>query len=228
MRATARPAAFDASTQYHRALLAKVHVAKKVLGLDDDTYRAVLLRVAGETSAANCSDAQLVALVKEFEAKGFTAKAKKPSPRPADHPLALKARAMWISLYQLGVVENPSEQALEAFACRQLGVAKLQWANQREGNKLIEALKAMAERAGWSQDLSGVAPAMRVLVLRRRLVVALLDHLREACLIPNNWDLRRAAWELGGVEIRNVSLLEHGEIDVLAKTFGKKLRGAIR
>ena len=69
MRAAARPALFDASTQHRRALLAKVHVAKKVLGLDDDTYRAVLLRVAGETSAAKCSDAQLVALVKEFEAK---------------------------------------------------------------------------------------------------------------------------------------------------------------
>jgi len=107
MRAAARPALFDASTQHRRALLAKVHVAKKVLGLDDDTYRAVLLRVAGETSAAKCSDAQLVALVKEFEAKGFTAKAKKPSPRPADHPLALKARAMWISLHQLG--RNPPE-----------------------------------------------------------------------------------------------------------------------
>jgi len=218
---------FDASTQHRRALLAKVHVAKKVLGLDDDTYRAVLLRVAGETSAAKCSDAQLVALVKEFEAKGFTAKAKKPSPRPADHPLALKARAMWISLHQLGVVDNPSEPALEAFAQRQLGVAKLQWANQREGNKLIEALKAMAERAGWSQELSGVAPAMRVLVLRRRLVDALLAKLKAADVVPADWDIRRAAWHLGGVEVRNVALLEHGDIDVVAKTFGRKLREAL-
>ena len=208
-------------------MIAKVHIAKTQLGLDDDVYRGVLLRVTGQISSAKCSDAQLVDLIKEFESKGFTAKAGAPRSRPADHPLARKARAMWISLHQLGMVDNPSEQALEAFASRQLGVAKLQWANQREGNKLIEALKAMAERAGWSQDLSGVAPAMRVLVLRRRLVMALLDHLREACLIPSDWDLRRAAWELGGVEIRNVALLEHGQIDLLAKLFGKKLREAL-
>lgn len=208
-------------------MIAKVHIAKTQLGLDDDLYRDVLLRVTGQISSAKCSDAQLADLIKEFESKGFTAKAGTPRSRPADHPLARKARAMWISLHQLGMVDNPSEQALEAFATRQLGVAKLQWANQREGNKLIEALKAMAERAGWSQDMSGVAPAMRVLVLRRRLVDSLLTKLKNGDVIPDDWDLRRAAWHLGGVEIRSAAQLEHGEIDVLAKLFGKKLCEAL-
>ncbi|MFX8708345.1 regulatory protein GemA, partial [Acinetobacter baumannii] len=67
------------------------------------------------------------------------------------HPMARKARALWISLHKLGVVHNPSEQALEAFAKRQLGCEKLVWARQSDAYRLIEALKSMAERAGWRQ-----------------------------------------------------------------------------
>ncbi len=42
-----------------RALLAQVHIAKKQLGLDDPTYRAVLERETGKRSAADCSDTAL-------------------------------------------------------------------------------------------------------------------------------------------------------------------------
>jgi len=143
-------------------LLAKVHIAKKDLGLDDDTYRAVLERVTGQRSAAGLGDAQLIKVLKDFEAKGFkpkviagakatTRSAPKSGRAPADHPVARKARALWISLHQLGVIENGSEQALEAMAKRQLGVEALQWADQSHAEPLIKALKAMAEKAGWSQ-----------------------------------------------------------------------------
>ncbi|HVY35592.1 MAG TPA: phage protein GemA/Gp16 family protein, partial [Caulobacteraceae bacterium] len=68
---------------------------------------------------------------------------------------------------------EPSEHALEAFAKRQLGVDAMQWADQSMGYRLIEALKAMAERAGWSQDLTGVHPALHVQVLKARLGAAI-------------------------------------------------------
>ncbi len=145
-----------------RGLLAKVHVAKKQLGLDDDTYRDLVELVTGERSSGACNTAQLVDLVAELEKRGFkpvalnggkrtSAPKKAGARRRADHPVARKARALWISLHQLGEIDNPSEQALEAFAKRQLGVEQLQWADQGQGYKLIEALKRMAERAGWSQ-----------------------------------------------------------------------------
>lgn len=167
------------------ALLAKVHIAKKELGLDDPTYRAVLVRVTGHASAKDCSEAQLGQLLDEFKAKGWAPKVfvsrgnKQPLRQQADHPAAKKARAMWISLHQLGVVRDPSEAALEAFGKRQLGVDRLQWSDQAQSFKLIEALKAMAERAGWSQDLTGVKPRLHVTMLKRRLLTAMQTKLGE-------------------------------------------------
>lgn len=225
MTAPARKARFDGTTQNRRALIAKVHVAKKQLGLNDDDYRAVLLRIGGATSAADLSDTKLADVISEFSRKGFTTKARPVgTPRPADHPVALKARALWISLHQLGAIDNPSEPALEAFACRQLGVPKLQWANQAHGYKLIEALKAMAERAGWSQKLDGVAPDAKLLILKRRLVEALMGQMWSAGLAPLNWTTEDAAWEFGGIEHeRPLMFSDVQELDLIARTFATKL-----
>lgn len=172
-----------------RALLAKVHLAKKDLRLDDETYRDVLERITGRRSSAECSVGELENLVAHFRAQGFVPKVvgggksgTAPVParrRAADHPVAKKARAMWISLHQLGVVENPSEQALEAFAKRQLGVERMQWMDQSLGFKLVEALKAMAEREGWSQDLGGVEKKLHIRVLKTRLAWAQAKRLGE-------------------------------------------------
>lgn len=158
-----------------KAQLAKIHMAKKELAIEDGAYRAMLTRLTGHESSAKASAAQLDAVIAELQVKGW-----KPKPgtaqrgvKRADHPSAKKARALWISLHELGAVRNGSEQALEAFAARQLGVTRLQWADQGLVYKLIEALKRMAERAGWSQDLAGVAPAQHTVVLKARLEVLL-------------------------------------------------------
>jgi phage gp16-like protein len=158
-----------------RAAIAKVKIAQKELGLDDDTYRDVLEAVTGKRSAADCTDAQLARVLEHFASKGF--KAKSSTKGAADHPAAKKARALWISLHQLGAVRDPSERALEAFARRQLGCARLQWADQGLTYKLIEALKAMAERSGWSQaDREDDEP---VVVLKRSLIRAQARKLGE-------------------------------------------------
>jgi len=171
-----------------RALLAKVHLAKKDLRLDDDTYRDVLERITGRRSSAECSVSELENLVAHFRTQGFVPKVvgggrqgaqRSAGSRRADHPVAKKARAMWISLHQLGVVENPSEQALEAFAKRQLGVERMQWMDQSLGFKLVEALKAMAEREGWSQDLGGIEKKLQIRVLKVRLAWAQAKRLGE-------------------------------------------------
>jgi phage gp16-like protein len=213
------------TSQNRRVLIAKVHVAKKALGLNDDDYRAVLVRVTGYTSSAMMNDAQLVAVVEEFARKGFDAKARPIGrSKPADHPVALKARALWISLHQLGEIDDPSEAALEAFARRQLKVERLQWADQGQGYKLIEALKSMAERAGWSQRLDGVTVGAKLLVLKRRLVEALMRRVRQADLAPASWTVERAAWEFGGIEEgRPLMFASVEELDLIARTFAAKL-----
>lgn len=173
------------------AALAKLHIARKELQIDESAYRAMLLRLTGQESARGLSEQQIGVVLDEMKAKGW-----KPTvvvqggrragktdaasrPRQADHPVARKARALWISLWQLGEVREPSDAALEAFAKRQLGCERLQWADQAQGYKLIEALKAWGERAGWPQDLAGVEPDERVLTLKRRLLSAIAAKIAE-------------------------------------------------
>lgn len=226
--AQAVPAQFDASQQHRRSMLAKVHIAKKTLGLCDDDYVAVLIRETGRSSAGDCTQAELATVLRAFEARGFSAKARAPGkssggPRPADHPSARKARALWISLGLLGAIADPSERALETFARRQLGCDRLQWANQALTYKLVEALKAIAERHGWSQSVEGIRPAAIGTVLKRRLCEALLAKLVEAELVPD-WTAERAAFELAGIELRWL-FADDETLDLVARSFGAVLAG---
>ena len=174
-----------------RAMIGKVKIAQKALGLDEDTYRALLERVTGQRSAAALTIDQLDAVLSDMQTKGFvptmvwrTSGDDRVRPehggsvsksKRADHPSARKARALWLSLHALGVVRDRRESALEAFAARQIGVDRLQWADQGQVFKLIEALKAMAERAGWSQDVSGCNSAEAAQLLKDRLAVLLAE-----------------------------------------------------
>lgn len=221
------PAQFPANPR-RRAMLAKIHVAKKQLGLDEDDYRQILLEEAGRTSAGDCSEAELERVLRRFEAKGF-----KPLPkagaqaasRPAQHPVARKARALWISLHHLGAVEKPSEQALEAFARRQLKCERLVWADQRQGYRLIEALKAMAVRHGWPQtDAAGAALSTRA--LNEGLCRAILWKLKGADAIPADWTIDTAAFRLCGIETGAEGPMDGEAYQRLAQALGQKLRAA--
>ena len=51
--------------------LAQIHIAKKDLGLDDDTYRAVLWDVARVDSASKLNDNERIAVLKRFKQRGW-------------------------------------------------------------------------------------------------------------------------------------------------------------
>lgn len=177
-----------------RAAVTKVQIARRDLGLDDDTYRAMLERLTGRSSSTECTDAQLGRVLDEMKAKGWKPRVikggregKAKPQTAAQNPVALKARALWISLHQLGVVRDPSEQAFEAFGRRQLGVDRLQWANQSQGFRLIEALKAMAERAGWSQEGASVRVLKERLFAAQEIVLTKLDPERMSEIDQAEW-----------------------------------------
>lgn len=223
--AVARRAQFSAADQERRVLIAKVHVAKKEMGLTDDDYRAMLVRVTGNLSSADCDVTELRSMVEEMKSKGFRPKPARGRAPASDHPSARKARALWISLHHLGAIHNPSEQALEAFAKRQLKVEKLQWADQAKAYKLIEALKGIAERHGWSFASSGdTPPSLRT--LKVRLVERIAHLLAERKLAAFDATLKQLAKQIGGMERdRPVPLWDLGDLDLLAKALGDKLRG---
>jgi hypothetical protein len=148
-------------------------------------------------------------------------KARKPESRkarpiaPADHQAAKKARALWLSLWNLGEIRDPSETALEAFARRQLKVERLQWADQGQTYKLIEALKAMAERAGWPQQLDVTHAGQEIEVLKRRLLLAQVRLLRTGPLSQDQL-----------AHLREV-VFHGGDLDAAIADHGKLIRAAI-
>ncbi len=60
-----------------RPLIAKIHIAKTQLGLDEEQYRDILRRVTGKESAAKCRYSELVDLVNEFKGLGWKTPRKK-------------------------------------------------------------------------------------------------------------------------------------------------------
>lgn len=195
----ARPAQFDRASQHRRSMIAKIQIAKTQLGLDEDDYRQAVFDASGQFSLAACKDGQLVTLLDWMKSKGF-----RPLPkggaRAASHPMARKARALWISLYHLGAVHNPAEQALEAFGKRQLGCDRLAWANQGDAYRLIEALKNMAVRHGWIQHDRATQKPLSPLGLQASLCGAILHKLKAAKVAPEAWTLDQAAFKLCGIE----------------------------
>lgn len=131
--------------------LAKIHVAKKQLGLDDDTYRDVLQRVTGQRSSKGLIDGQIEAVLAEFMRLGW---------RPAQgKKLALEPRAdlrfvfvLWALLAKAGRVKA-GRPALNAFICapnfaRKWGEVPtdLRFLTPARASDVIEALKDLCHR----------------------------------------------------------------------------------
>ena len=109
-------------------LIQLIHIAKGQLGLDDDTYRAVLLGAAGKTSCSQMSLPELNQVLEHFKKAGFKTKAKRrlsPKSDPKQHGEINKIRAIWITMHKQGFVRDGSETALDSYVNRMLNRAKV-------------------------------------------------------------------------------------------------------
>ncbi len=142
------------------SLIAKMHVAKKQLGLDEDTYRDTLERVTGKRSAKDMNDKERTAVILHFTNAGFTnapAKPRADGRKKLVGKYAGKLQALWIAGWNLGLVKNKDDAALLAFVKRQTGIDHTRFL--RDGDdayKAIEALKKWLERAGVDWTNSGL------------------------------------------------------------------------
>ena len=135
--------------------IAAIHVAKKQLGLDDDTYRAVLTRATGKTSSKDMSPAEQQAALAEFRRLGFQALpggrkgASNGVRKGLQGRFAKKLQALWIAGYNLGIVRDRDDAALLAFAKRQTRIDHVRFLHDPEdAKKAVEALKAWLTRDG--------------------------------------------------------------------------------
>lgn len=114
-----------------------IHIAKKDLAMDDDTYRALLLRVTGKSSSKDLNDSERDALLKEFKRLGFKVKVKSSfGQRP-----------------QVSVDRTPRMRKIEAL----LAEAKRPWSYL---DPLIKNLKRTHIRFCDENDLSKIIAAL--------------------------------------------------------------------
>lgn len=146
--------------------IAAIHVAKRDLGLDEDTYRAKLANITGKTSVKDMTEAERQTVLTVFRSEGFKPKAD----RRANGRLKLSGRfagklqALWIAGWNLGIFRSRDDAALEAFVKRQTGLDAVRFCRDvNDARKAIEALKAIIAREGgvdWSA-ISEHAPLYR-------------------------------------------------------------------
>ncbi|WP_103035202.1 gp16 family protein [Castellaniella caeni] len=129
-------------------LLRLIHVARRELVMDEDTYRGILQRVGNAASAADLDESKLQKVLDHMKACGFKVR---PNNRRVSRPLAStpsdkKIRALWLFAHELGIVRDPSERALAAYVKRLAGVDALQWTDGDQVLAIIESLKAWIMR----------------------------------------------------------------------------------
>lgn len=131
------------STDANAGLIKVIHVGKRQLGLDDDTYRAMLRAATGKESTKGMRRGELLAVMDAMKRAGFSVS----KPDVTDYsPQASKVRALWLALHAAGEVRNKSERALLAYVKRITGAEKMEWCTPKQLQAVIETLKAWGDR----------------------------------------------------------------------------------
>ena len=119
--------------------LAKIHIAKKELGLDDATYRGILWDRYHLDTAADLTPGQAADLIALFRAKGW---------RPVSFAQRGLIHVLWHKLLDAGVVHHGDDKALDAFIAHHTGRNDLRHLTVHEASHVIEMLKKWLEREG--------------------------------------------------------------------------------
>jgi len=121
----------------NRADLAKIHIAKQELGIDDAAYRALLREHFGMNSSAGLNDSQAASLIELFRKKGW---------RPVTMPQRNLIHVLWHQLAAMGAIQHDDEQALSAFITHATGKTDLHKLTVHDASRVIEMLKKWQER----------------------------------------------------------------------------------
>jgi hypothetical protein len=145
----------DTQRRERNGLLAKIHVAKKQIGLTEDQYEAVL-RGFGVTSSREMTIPQLEVLVKYFRRLGFRpieARWLKPPEERRDHGDS-QVIALWKRAREIAADIDNGALRLQGLVKKICGVEILEWC--RDKDKLERLLKVLGEisRAGTLRDRS--------------------------------------------------------------------------
>lgn len=135
---------------------AKIKIAQKHLGIQDEDYRAIIKAHFNRTSCMQLTTVQAEKLIRHFQKLGWKQQSQNKLPGMEIPPdgQSKKIQALWITLHQAGVVRDGSDKALMAFVKRMTKTATrpgkdhLRFCDSQDKWKIIEALKDWATREG--------------------------------------------------------------------------------
>lgn len=136
-----RKASGDGVSQRKREL-ALIHIGAQQLGMDRETYEAMLMGIARVKSSADLDWAGRRKVLDHLAHVGWRPGFNRESPR------IRKLLALWSELHRLGAIEDRSARALNAFCKRQTGVDHIRFIDLQPAHMetLIESLKSWIAR----------------------------------------------------------------------------------
>ena len=125
--------------------LAKIHIAKKEMGLDDAAYRLLLERVTGKSSSADMTEPESEAVLVEMRRLGW--KPAGGTRRPQSQKAYVRLMfALAKNIAAKGYWRLPYREALRRFVKEKTGIDNPEWLSFEEAGPVIEALKAIERR----------------------------------------------------------------------------------
>ncbi|MCB5204232.1 regulatory protein GemA [Neorhizobium sp. T786] len=202
---------------------AAIHVAKKQLGLDEDTYRGKLQLITGKSSTKDMSEAERQKVLTVFRNEGFTpasATRREGGRQKLSGKFAKKLQALWIAAYNLGIVRDRDDAALETFIKRQTGIERERWLRHADdASKVIDALKGwIAREAGVDWSLLGLHPQSHLRATGYKIAAA-----QWAILSENRNGFWPAIVEIVGGSVLDRHLDDQQWIRVM-NAFGERIR----
>ena len=127
-----------------RAVTARIHIAKKELGLDDETYRAMLQQVTKNSSCAGMHISDLYRVMEHLKTLGYEPAARKfgKRPNPPKDKVALMGKVEAL-LADRGLHWNYAH----AMAQRMFKVEKVDWLDRGQLWRLVASLQKHAQKS---------------------------------------------------------------------------------
>ena len=132
-------------TGFRKSKIAKVHIAKAQLNMDDEVYRALLIRVAGKDSCSKMNERELDTVLSELRRLGFVETRRKTDAAAPPKPKA-DIEAMCRKINALLLNSGRTWEYAHSLAERMFNIKRVQWLNPRQIHKLVAALQIDANR----------------------------------------------------------------------------------
>lgn len=151
------------ATQLRDREIKLIHVARRELGIDEETYRAMLQTVVGVKSSSDLDWQGRKKVLDHLKAKGFKVKSKAAPKAAAASSAAVdpqyrKILALWSALHDAGIVRVNTEAALRIYIKRMTGCADYRFCNGAQVVTVIEALKKWLARTERAAVVAGATP----------------------------------------------------------------------